>query len=145
MYVHSILHHWVCILISEGHFIEYVCCWEFVCELFGILFYLYLLCHISLRVRWVTFSSGLRVIVLSIITFIIDVTSLHVWFDLITIFLRIFIISLSSSSLLVIHPIRFTPLLFLYSDPFLVWHFLCIILTHLIISSIFFIASLLLS
>ena len=33
VYVHSILHHWACILILEGHFIEYVCWWEFVCEL----------------------------------------------------------------------------------------------------------------
>ena len=39
MYVHSILHHWACILISEGHFIEYVCCWEFVYELSEILFF----------------------------------------------------------------------------------------------------------
>ena len=39
VHVHSILHHWVCILISEGHFIEYVCCWEFACELSEILFF----------------------------------------------------------------------------------------------------------
>ena len=32
--MHSILHHWACILIFEGHFIEYVCWWKFVCELF---------------------------------------------------------------------------------------------------------------
>ena len=49
MYVHSILHYWACKLISEGHFIEYVYCWEFVCEIFEILFYLYSLCHISLE------------------------------------------------------------------------------------------------
>ena len=42
-------------------------------------------------------------------------TSLHVWFESITTFLHIFIVSLSSSSLLVIHLIRFTPLvLFLH-------------------------------
>ena len=46
VYVHSIFHRWVCILISEGHFIEYVCWWEFVCELFEIFFSLYSLCHI---------------------------------------------------------------------------------------------------
>ena len=56
LYVHSILHRWVCILIFEGHFIEYDCWWEFVCELSEIVFTLYSLCHISLRVRWVTFS-----------------------------------------------------------------------------------------
>ena len=38
VYVHSILHHWVCILISKGHFIEYACWWEFVCEFSKILF-----------------------------------------------------------------------------------------------------------
>ena len=31
--MHNILHRWACILISEGHFIEYDCWWEFVCEL----------------------------------------------------------------------------------------------------------------
>ena len=41
VYVHSILHCWECMLISEGHFIEYVCCWEFVGELFEIFFSLY--------------------------------------------------------------------------------------------------------
>ena len=39
MYVHSILHYWACKLISEGHFIKYVCCWEFACELFEIFFF----------------------------------------------------------------------------------------------------------
>ena len=39
VYVHSILHHWACILIFEGYFIEYVCWWEFVCELSEILFF----------------------------------------------------------------------------------------------------------
>ena len=41
-------------------------------------------------------------------------TSLHDWFELFITFLHIFIVSLSSSSLLVIHPIRFTPLFFSY-------------------------------
>ena len=40
VYVHSILHHWVCILILEGRVIEYVCWWELVCELSKILFFL---------------------------------------------------------------------------------------------------------
>ena len=38
VYVHSILHHWACILILEGCFIKYVCWWEFVCGLSDILF-----------------------------------------------------------------------------------------------------------
>ena len=50
-YVHSILHCWACILISEGHFIEYDCRWEFVCELLETLFYLYPLCHVLLSVK----------------------------------------------------------------------------------------------
>ena len=39
VYVHSILHCWACMLISEGHFIEYDCWWEFVCELSKIIFF----------------------------------------------------------------------------------------------------------
>ena len=70
-------------------------------------------------------------------------TSPHVWFELVTTFLCIFIASLSSSSLLVIHPICFTPLLFFYTDLFQVWYFLCIIFAYLIISLICFIVSLL--
>ena len=46
VYVPSILHHWACISISEGHFIEYVCRWEFVCELSKTLHSLFSLCHI---------------------------------------------------------------------------------------------------
>ena len=34
MHVCSILHHWAGILMFESHFIEYVCWWEFVCEIF---------------------------------------------------------------------------------------------------------------
>ena len=41
VYVHSILHHWACILMFEGHFVEYVCWWELVCELSETLHYLY--------------------------------------------------------------------------------------------------------
>ena len=69
----------------------------------------------------------------------------HFMFDLTwsSLFLHIFIVSLSSSSLLLIHPLRFTPLLFSYTDLFQVWYFPCIILTHLIISLICFIVSLL--
>ena len=41
VYVHSILHHWACILMFEGCFIEYVCWWELVCELSETVHYLY--------------------------------------------------------------------------------------------------------
>ena len=39
VYVHSILHHWACILISDGHFIENICWWKFVCEFSEIFFF----------------------------------------------------------------------------------------------------------
>ena len=51
------------------------------------------------------------------------------WFELIIIHLYIFIVSLSSSSLLLIHSFHFTPLLFSYTDLFQIWYFLCIILS----------------
>ena len=54
-----------------------------------------------------------------IITFIIDVTSLHVWFELIITFLHIFIVLLSSLSLLAIQPIRYTPVVFFLHWPIL--------------------------
>ena len=73
-------------------------------------------------------------------------TSLHIWFELIITFLRILIISLSSLSLLVIHPIRSPspfPLFFSYTSIFQVWYFPCIILAYLVISLICFIVLLL--
>ena len=68
---------------------------------------------------------------------------LHFMFDLSwsSFFLRIFIVSLSSLSLLLIHPLRFTPLFFSYTDLFQVWYFPCVILIDLIISLIYFIVS----
>ena len=60
-------------------------------------------------------------------------------FELIIISLYMFIISPSSSLLLSIHPLRFTSLLFSYSGLFQFWYFLCIILTYLFISLVFFI------
>ena len=70
---------------------------------------------------------------------------LHSMFDLSwsSLFFRIFIVSLSSSSLLLIHPLCFTLLLFSYIDLFQVWYFPCITLVYLIISLICFIVSLL--
>ena len=42
----SVLHHWVCILMFEGHFIEYVCWREFVCDLSETHYSLYSFCRI---------------------------------------------------------------------------------------------------
>ena len=51
VYVHSILHHWTYILISDGHFIEHVCRWEFICELSKINFYFFCIHFITSFVR----------------------------------------------------------------------------------------------
>ena len=56
VYVPSILHCWVCMLMFEGHCIEYVCWWEFVCELPETLHFLYSFLSYILWARWVTFS-----------------------------------------------------------------------------------------
>ena len=145
VYVPSILHHWACISISEDHFIEYVCRWEFVCELSKTLHSLYSLCHICF-LEWDMSNLLLKALVHCPFHHYIhcwcDFTSCLIW--LIITPLRMFIVSLSSLLLLLIHHLRFTPLFFSYNDLFQVWYFLCIILTHLITSSIFVIASLLL-
>ena len=144
MYVHSILHHWVCILIYEGHFIEYGCYWEFVCELSEILFFLYSLYHISLW-EWDEWPSPRDSGSLSFPSLYSLLMWLHSIFDL------------RWSSLFFVyssfryHPrhclwfILFTspPLFFSYIDLFLVQFFPCIILAYLIISLICFIISLL--
>ena len=70
-----------------------------------------------------------------------DFTPCLIWVD--HTFLHIFIVSLSSSSLLVIHLIRFTSLFFSYTDLFQVWYFSRIILAYLIINLICLIVSLL--
>ena len=46
----------VCIFMFEDHLIEYVCWWEFVCELSETLHALYSFLLYILRARWVTFS-----------------------------------------------------------------------------------------
>ena len=78
-------------------------------------------------------------------------TSLYVWFELITTFFRIFIVSLSFSSLLVIHSIRFTPLVLFLHWPILglifflhhscASHYQFDLLHHLIIDIIFTLAT----
>ena len=54
--MHSILHCWACMLMFEGHYIEYVYWWEFVCELSETLHSLYSFLSYVLRARWVAFS-----------------------------------------------------------------------------------------
>ena len=55
--MHCIFHHWACILIFEGHFIEYVCWWEFACEFFDTLHSLY---SLHLFLEWNTSNLLLR-------------------------------------------------------------------------------------
>ena len=96
-------------------FIEYVRYWEFVCELSEIPCELseipcYLYCFvisICKRDEWPSPKDSESLSFPSF-TFIIDVTSIHVWSGSITTFLHIFIVSLSFLSLLVIHLIPFT-------------------------------------
>ena len=53
-----ILHHWACILMFDGHFIEYVCWWEFICELFEIFFFfIFISSHLLLESK----MSDLRI------------------------------------------------------------------------------------
>ena len=46
----------LCMLMFRGHLIDYVCWWEFVCELSETFHSLYSFLSYVLRVRWVTFS-----------------------------------------------------------------------------------------
>ena len=144
MYVHSILHCWACILISEGHF-----------------FFVWLFVRVRMWAFWdpllfvftlsYLFESEMSDLFLGALGHCPFHHYIYCWCDftpcliwLIITPLRMFIVSLSSLLLLLIHHLRFTPLFFSYNDLFQVWYFLCIILTHLITSSIFVIASLLL-
>ena len=90
-------------------FIEYVYWWEFVCELSKTLYALYSFLLYILWVRW--WPSPKDSESLSFLSLHSLLMWLHfiVWSESITTFLHISIVSLSSSSLLVIHLIRFTP------------------------------------
>ena len=135
----SIFYHWVCILLYEGHFIEYgssyvrfprpfILCIHFVIyfesEMSDLLLGALGHCHFHHYVHcWCDFTPCL------------------IWVD-----------HYASLCYLLHYHSRFcfwfiifvSPLVLSYSDPFRVWYSLYIIITHLIISSIFFIASLLL-
>ena len=129
----------------EGHFIEYVCWWELVCELSATLHYLYS-CFIY-------FESEMSDLLLGTlghcpfhhyIHYWCDFTPCLIWVDhhfssYIHYFTTILIIACDSA-----HSLHL-PSFFSYTDLFQGQHFLCIIITHLIISLIFFTASLLLS
>ena len=142
--MHSILHHWACILMFEGHFIEYVCWWELVCELSETFHYLYScfiyfkseMSDISLRSSVSLSFPSLHSLIMWL-QFMLDLSGSSLLF--------VFFTLPSFSFLLLIHPLRFTPCLFLTATHFQVCYSLCIIITHLIINLIFFIASLLLS
>ena len=144
MYVHSILHHWVCILMFEAHLIEYVCQWELVCELFKALHFLYSFFHVFWEWdEWLSLRSFMSL-------FFPSLHSLTMWLHFMldlsgSSLLFMFFASPSFSFFLLIHPFRFTPCPFLIATHFQVCYPFCIIITHLIISLIFFTASLLLS
>ena len=141
VYVHSILHHWRCILMFVGHFIEYVYWWELACELSETLHYLYScfvyfeseMNDISLR-RFVSLSFPSLYSLIMWLHFMLDSSGSSLIF-----------VFFASLYLLLIHPLRFTPWHFLTMTHFRVCYSLRIIITHLIISLIFFFASLLLS
>ena len=176
VYVHSILHHWACILILEGRVIEYVCWWELVCELFEIFFFLciHFVVYIDvwgslhwvcllMRVRMWAFRDPPFFCICCIVYFesetgdlflrapghclfhhyihcSCDFTSCWIWADphcsCVICLTIILVFAFDSSS-------SFHPLFMPYNDLFRVWYFLYIILTHLIISLICFIVSLL--
>ena len=144
MYVHSILHHWVCILMFEGHLIKYVCLWEFVCELSKALHFLYSFCRVFWEWgEWLSLRSSVSLSFPSL-------HSLTMWLHFMldssgSSLLFVFFVSPSFSFLLLIHPFHFTPCSFLTATHFQVCYSLCIIITYLIISLFFFITSLLLS
>ena len=129
----------MCILISEGHLIEYVYWWEFVCKLSETLHSLYSLCRTFWE--WDEWPSLRSFGSLPIPSLRSLVTWLHSTLDLSGSLIHfVLFASLLSSFLFAIHSLHLTSYSF-YSDPFQVWYFLCIIVTHLITSSIFFIVS----
>ena len=144
VYVHSILHHWACILMFEGHFIKYVCWWELVCELSETRHCLYPcfiyfeseMSDLSLRSS-VSLSFPSLHSLMMWLHFMLDSSRSSLFF--------VFFASLSFLYLFFIHPFHFTPCHFLTTTRFPVCYSLCIIITHLIINLILLIASLLLS
>ena len=144
VYVYSILHHWVCILMFEGHLIEYVCRWEFVCELFEALHFLYSFFRVFWEWdEWLSLRSSVSLFFPHYIHWWCDFISCWIWVD--HHYSSCSLLHHHSRFLLLIHPFHFTPCPLLTTTHFQVYYPLCIIITHFIISLFFFIASLLLS
>ena len=117
MYVHSILHYWVCILMFESHLIEYVCLWEFVCELSKALHFLYSFCRVFWEWgEWLSLRSSVSWSFPSFhsltmwLNFMLDLSRSPLLF--------VFFVSPSFSFFAFESSISFHPLSFSYSDPF---------------------------
>ena len=112
MHVCSIFYHWVCILIFEGHFIEYVCWREFICELSETFPSLYSFCLIFWESNeWPSLRSSRSLSIPSL-------CSLFMWlpfvFDLSgSSLILVFCVSSLSSLSLLIHHFHFTSYSFL--------------------------------
>ena len=107
-----IFYHWVCILMFEGHLIEYVCWWEFVCELSETLHALYSsYCIFWERDEWPSLRSSRS---LSFPSFRSLLMWLHSMSDLSwSLLLFVLFVSSSSSFSLWIHHFHFTSYSFL--------------------------------
>ena len=127
VYVHSILHHWACILMFEGRFIEYVCWWELLCELSETLHYLYScfiyfeseMSDLSLR-SFVSLSFPSLHSLMMWLHFMLDLSESSLLF--------VFFASPSSSS----HPLSFS-----YSDPYSQFDTSCVSSLHISLSDHF--------
>ena len=97
-----------CILMFEGHLIKYVCRWEFACELFETLNFLYSFCLVFWEWdEWLSLRSFMSL-------FFPSLHSLTMWLHFMldlsgSSFLFMFFVSPSLSFLLLIHHFRFTP------------------------------------
>ena len=100
------------LLMFEGHFIEYVCWWEFVCKLSKTPHSLYSLCRIFWEwVEWPSLRGSRSLSIPSLHSWLM---LLHFMFDLSgSLLLFAFFISPSSSFLLLIYPLCFTPCSFI--------------------------------
>ena len=107
-----IFYHWVCISMFEGHLIEYVCWWEFVCELsetFHVLYSSY--CIFWERDEWPSLRSSGPLSFPSLRSLLIWLHSMSDLSWSLLLFM-LFVLSLSSFSLL-IHYFHFTSYSFL--------------------------------
>ena len=117
VYVHNILHHWVCILMFEGHLIEYVCRWEFVCEPSEALHFLYSFFRVFWEWdEWLYLRSSVTLSFPSLHSLMMW---LHFMLDLSkSSFIFVFFASPSFSFFAFDSSISFHPLSSSYNDPF---------------------------